>query len=350
MRAALLCLGLVACAPAPTTTKWEWSLPKGFPEPAVPADNPMTVECVELGRALFFDTRLSQNETQSCASCHEPARAFTDARVHAVGSTGVSHRRNSQGLANVAWASSLTWANPLLGTLEAQALVPLFGETPVELGWAGREDELLSRLEAHREAFEKTYPAHGVSLFALTRALSCFERTLISGNAPYDRGELGDDAKAGLELFNSERLECYHCHTGFTFSDSVSHAQSGPPQRPFHNTGLYDVDGQGSYPATDTGLFEESGRAGDMGRFRAPTLRNLAYTAPYMHDGSIATLEDVIDAYAAGGSAKAVSGHASPLQSDLVRGFELTADERRQLLAFLHSLDDEWFVVKSWAP
>lgn len=111
-----------------------WSLPKGFPEPAVPANNPMTVECVELGRTLFFDLKLSLNETQSCASCHEPARAFTDGRVHAVGSTGSPHRRNAQGLTNVGWTSSLTWANPLLGTLEAQAMVPLFGEDPVELG------------------------------------------------------------------------------------------------------------------------------------------------------------------------------------------------------------------------
>lgn len=344
MRAAWLMLGLAACAPEPAPT-WAWKLPKGFPEPAVPADNPMTAECVELGRQLFFDPQLSQNGTQSCASCHEPERAFTDGRVHAVGSTGAAHRRNSQGLANIAWSSSLTWANPLLGTLEAQAMIPLFGDDPVELGWAGREDELLTRLEPYRAAMAAAYPGHGVSVYALTRALACFERTLISGDAPYDRGELSDDARAGLELFNSERLECYHCHTGFTFSDSVSHAQSGPPERPFHNTGLYDVDGQGSYPDSDTGLFELTGRAGDMGRFRAPSLRNLSYTAPYMHDGSLATLDEVIDAYAAGGHARAAGGGPSPLQSDLVRGFGLTADERRQLLAFLRSLDDESFVA-----
>ncbi|MGV3623781.1 MAG: MbnH family di-heme enzyme [Archangium sp.] len=345
----LIAAVLVSCGPTPTHpdagTPYIWALPTGFPAPALPADNPMTVECVELGRALFFAPKLSRNETQSCSSCHEQARAFSDGKVHPVGSTGSPHRRNAQGLTNVAWAPSLTWANPLLGTLEAQAMIPLFGEDPVELGWAGAEAELLTRLEPYRSQFETAYPQHGVSVFALTRALACFERTLVSGNAPYDRGELSDDARAGLELFNSERLECYHCHTGFTFSDSVTHAQSGPVERPFHNTGLYDVDGQGSYPELDTGLFEQTGRAGDMGRFRAPTLRNLGYTAPYMHDGSIATLEEVIDAYAAGGYAKALSGHANPLQSDLVRGFELTADERRQLLAFLHSLDDSSFVT-----
>lgn len=340
MRAAWLLLGLAACVPEPA--KWEWNLPPGFPEPAVPADNPMSAACVELGRALFFDPQLSRNGTQSCASCHHPELAFTDGLTNAVGSTGEHHRRNAQGLANIAWSSSLTWANPLLGTLEAQAMVPLFGDDPVELGWAGHEDELLSRLQAYD--FEAAYPDAGVSVFSLTRALACFERTIISGNAPYDRGELDDDAKAGLELFNSERLECYHCHTGFSFSDSVTHAKSGPPERPFHNTGLYDVDGQGSYPTSDTGLFELTNRAGDMGRFRAPSLRNLAYTAPYMHDGSLPTLDAVIDAYAAGGHARAVGGATSPLQSDSVRGFELSSDERRQLLAFLRSLDDASFV------
>lgn len=338
---------LMACGPAPTPVpEWNWNLPPGFPTPSVPADNPMTEACVSLGRTLFFDPQLSRNGTQSCASCHEPERAYTDGRVHAVGSTGEAHRRNAQGLANIAWSSTLTWANPLLNTLEGQAMVPLFGEDPVELGWANREDELLTRLEVHRDAFEAAYPDAGVSVFALTRALACFQRTLISGDAPYDRGELNVDARVGLELFNSERMECYHCHTGFSFSDSVSHAQSGPVEKPFHNTGLYDTDGQGSFPASDTGLYELTGRAGDMGKFRAPTLRNLSFTAPYMHDGSLATLDEVLDAYAAGGHAKAVSGTASPLQSDLVRGFELTADERRQLKAFLLTLDDPSFAQR----
>lgn len=355
MRSLAALLALTACGPAPTGPEWVWSLSAGFPEPRVPIDNPMSAGKVELGRRLFFDVRLSRNGTQSCGTCHEPRRAFTDARAVAVGSTGEPHRRNAQGLTNVAWASALTWANPLVTSLEQQALLPLFGETPVELGWSGHEDDLIQRFAMTAEdaaGFEAAFPGEGVTLATLTRALAAFERTLISGQSAWDRytagdaSALSDDARAGLALFNSERLECYHCHAGFTFSDAVMHAGTGTAvDRPFHNTGLFDVDGLGSYPAEDPGLYELTQRVGDMGRFRAPTLRNLRFTAPYMHDGSMATLDEVIDAYAAGGRAKARTGRANPLQSDLVRGFELTADERRQLLAFLDALNDEAFVT-----
>jgi cytochrome c peroxidase len=322
----------------------------------VPDDNPMSSAKVELGRRLFYDVRLSRNGTQACAGCHEQARAFTDGKATAVGSTQQHHRRNAQALANVAYSASLTWANSLVGTLERQALLPLFGETPVELGWAGHEDELLSRFSMDAESsarFEAAFPGEGVTLETITRGLAAFERTIISGNAPWDRYSAGDsaalsaDAQAGLALFNSERLECYHCHAGFNFSDSVSHAGVAVVEKPFHNTGLYDVDGLGSYPVTDQGLFEITQRVGDMGRFRAPSLRNLRFTAPYMHDGSLATLDAVLDAYAAGGHARQLSGAPSPLQSDLVRGFTLTVDERRQVLAFLEALNDEDFVTAS---
>jgi len=357
MRAALISVVLVfSCgappAPAPT---WTWDLPVGFPTPKVPEENPMSAAKVALGKQLFFDRRLSRNEQQACAGCHEVARAFTDGKPQAIGSTGEHHRRNAQGLANVAFAATLTWANPLVTTLERQALLPLFGETPVELGWAGHETELLSRfaMDADYAArFEAAYPGEGVTLATLTGALASYERTLISGGAPWDRYTAGDasalsaDAKAGLELFNSERLECYHCHAGFNFSDSVEHVNTGAVEKPFHNTGLYDVDAQGSYPATDTGLHEVTSRIGDMGRFRAPSLRNLRFTAPYMHDGSLATLAEVLDAYAAGGHARQLHGEPSPLQSDLVRGFTLTTDERRQLEAFLDALNDEAFVTE----
>lgn len=353
---AVIALGLVACGPPldPPADEWVWDLPHGFPTPAVPADNPMSRQKVALGKSLFSSTELSRNRQGSCASCHDRSKAFSDGLQVAVGSTGEHHRRNAQALVNVAWAATLTWANPLMGTLEQQALVPLFNEAPVELGWAGHEEELSARLSGDADLaaqFDAAYPGEGVTLKTITGALASFERTLISGDAPYDRWAAGDvtamsaDAQAGLQLFNNEDLECYHCHNGFTFSDSVTHEQKTALERPFHNTGLYDVDGLGSYPAVDTGLEEVTSRVGDMGKFRAPTLRNLRFTAPYMHDGSLATLDDVLDAYAAGGHARQVSGHPSPLQSDLVRGFTLTAEQRRQVLAFLDALNDEAFVA-----
>ncbi|WP_375760780.1 MbnH family di-heme enzyme [Corallococcus exercitus] len=339
--------------PAP----YDWKLPAGFPVPRVPEDNPMSEAKVQLGRSLFYDKRLSFNGTQSCGSCHEQARAFTDGRVHSVGSTGQTHRRNGQGLANVAYATSLTWANPALTTLESQVLTPLFGKEPVELGFADQQETLLERLRADADLvgrFQEAFPGEAtpVSLATLTRALSAFERSIISGTSPYDRYLYGKEvdalspaAKRGLQLFLSERMECDHCHSGFNFQDATAHEATPEPILPFHNTGLYNEDGQGAYPAWDTGVIELTGRPADMGRFRAPSLRNVAVTGPYMHDGSLETLSDVLDHYAAGGRARAANGgQPSPLQSAFVRGFELTPDEKADVIAFLESLTDTAFL------
>lgn len=360
LRAAWMC-GLLLLAAgcgssSPDPAPYEWKLPSGFPEPAVPEDNPMSAAKVELGRYLFYDTRLSANGTQSCASCHRQETAFTDGRVTAVGSTGEHHRRNSMSLANVAYAASLTWANPVLPDLEAQAMVPLFGEHPVELGLAGKEDVLLQRLSAdarYPALFAAAFPGEKqpVSLASMVRAIAAFERTLLSGNSPYDRYTYNDErdalsvsAKRGMTLFFSERLECFHCHQGFAFSDSVKSKLTTFPDLTFHNTNLYNVDGHGAYPATDQGLLEFTGKPEDMGRYRAPTLRNIAVTAPYMHDGSIATLSEVLDHYAAGGRASAQGAGPSPFQSEFIRGFTLTAQEKQDVLAFLESLTDTDFL------
>lgn len=355
-----LCAGglllVMACVEPEASTPYDWKLPAGFPEPAVPAGNPMSAAKVELGRHLFYDNRLSANGTQSCASCHEQRRAFTDGRPTAVGSTGEVHRRNSMSIVNVVYASSFTWANPVLPDLEAQALVPLFGEEPVELGLAGQEALLLQRLREdarYPELFAAAFPKEQqpISLASVSRALAAFERTLISGNSPYDRyiqgvdaNALSSSAKRGMELFFSERLECFHCHQGFAFSDSVRTRDTVFPELPFHNTNLYNADGLGSYPAVDEGLREFTGKPEDTGRFRSPTLRNIAVTAPYMHDGSIATLSEVLDHYAAGGMARARGLGPSPYQSEFVRGFTLTPQEREDVLAFLESLTDTEFL------
>ena len=340
----------------PEPEAYAWRLPRWFPTPKVPADNPMTEAKVQLGRRLFYDERLSLNGTQACASCHEQARAFTDGLVTPRGSTGQVHRRNAQGLANVAFATSLTWANPALTTLEAQALVPLFGTEPVELGFADRQDELVERLRADPELaalFAEAFPgeAEPVSVASLARTLASFQRALVSGNSAYDRYRYGGEveamsrqAKRGMELFFSERLECDHCHSGFNFQDATAHEATPEPIFPFHNTGLYNEDGQGAYPAEDPGLIELTGRAEDMGRFRASSLRNVAVTAPYMHDGSLATLGEVLDHYAAGGRARPIhGGKASPWQSGFVRGFTLTPEEKEDVIAFLESLTDTEF-------
>ncbi len=327
----------------------------------MPADNPMTAAKVELGRHLFYDRRLSANRTVSCASCHRQELAFTDGRARAVGSTGELHRRGAMSLANVAYRPALDWAHPERRRLEEQMLRPLLGTEPVEMGLAGLVEETLATLAAeplYRRLFAAAFPgeADPIRFDNLRRALASFERTLVSGDSPYDRLLFADDRRAmppaalrGMALFFSERTGCASCHGGLDFSGPLATAGSPPPPVEFHNTGLYNLDGRGAYPADDPGLAEHTGRPSDVGRFRAPTLRNVALTAPYMHDGSLPTLEAVVDHYAAGGRNLGPDGRRAaapgPLRSDAVRGFEITAGERADLVAFLDSLTDPRFVA-----
>jgi cytochrome c peroxidase len=334
-------------APAATEAGWVWNVPAGFPLPLVPADNPMSVEKVRLGRALFYDTRLSGTATFACATCHRQELAFTDGRDRAVGSTGMRHPRGSMSLANVAYNATYTWADPRLERLEDQMLVPMLGHDPVELGIGGREAEVLERLRADPERlamFRDAYPGESdpVTLPNVVHAIATFTRTIVSGGSPYDRyvyhGEttaMSDSAKRGMRLFYSARLKCSECHDGFTFSGPIRFDGAPAIAPTFHNTGLYDLDGAGAYPEDNTGVCGVTNDPADMGRFRAATLRNVAVTAPYMHDGSVATLGEVIDLYAAGGRAR-----TSPLKSPRLTGFALDAREKQDLLAFLDSLTD----------
>jgi cytochrome c peroxidase len=332
MRARLIAITAVlaaACAAPPPPSDYAWALPPRFQPPPVPADNPMSAAKVELGRRLFYDVRLAANGTQACASCHAQARAFTDGRATSVGSTGEVGRRNAQPLANVGYLASLTWANPSMRALEAQAHVPMFGVAPVELGVAGDGGALLARL-----ADEPLYPAlfaeafpddpAPLSIANLTRAIASFERTIVSGRARVDTGELTDAERRGQALFASARLGCNQCHGGFAFT-----VATGDDLR-FFNTGLTADD-------PDRGVAAITGDPAQAGWFRPPSLRNVAVTAPYMHDGSVATLEEVVDLYAAGGRGAGVS---NPRKSELITGFAITADERADLVAFLGALTD----------
>ena len=341
---------------------WEWPLPAWVPRPLVPADNPMSAEKIELGRVLFYDQRLSINGAMSCATCHQQQAAFTDGRKVAIGATGVAHPRNAMGLTNIAYFPVLTWADPTQLRLEAQALVPMFGEHPVEMGLTGKEQDLI-RLLRRDPRYERLFRAafaadpDPTTLDNLTRALATFQRSLLSFDSAYDRYRFGgrrdaisNPAKRGEKLFFSERLACFHCHGGVNFTDAVMHERLEKPESGFHNTGLYNIDGRGAYPANNTGLFGNTGKAADMGRFRTPSLRNVAVSAPYMHDGSIATLVEVIDHYAAGGRSIRAGpergvGAANPYKSGFVKGFRLTAHDKADLIAFLESLTDHAFLA-----
>jgi len=347
-------------APSLPPDFYPWELPGGFPYPRVPADNPMTVARVELGRHLFYDSRLSGNETQSCASCHQQDRAFTDGLPRAIGSTGELHPRNSQSLANVGYQPVLNWANPNMTRLSHQAVIPIFGEEPVELGLPSQE-EMSTRLRGvptYQQLFAEAFPEEEdpFTLQNVTRALASFQRTLISGEAPVDRHRQGDrtaltpSARLGEVLFFSERLECFHCHGGLFFTGTFDFSGKSFPEIEFHNTGLYNIGGGGAYPPANTGLYEFTGRPEDMGRFKAPSLRNVAVTSPYMHDGSIETLEEVIDHYAEGGRTIhsgpfAGDGSRNPFKSGFVIGFSLSPEERQGLMDYLHALTDEAFLT-----
>jgi cytochrome c peroxidase len=353
---ASLWFALVASIPLTAQPTFEWMLSAGFPPPTVPADNPMSTAKADLGRHLFYDTRLSANQTQSCATCHEQARAFTDGRAGSVGSAGEVHRRGSMSLVNVAYARALTWANPSMTRLEDQALVPMYGDHPIELG-LDRADSWIGRLKTDT-TYQRLFPAafadqsQPFTRDNVARALATFERTIVSARSAYDRyhfdredGAISDSAKRGEVLFHSRPLSCFMCHGGIHFSNAMgSGVRSTAVQ--LHNTGLYNLAAALSYPASDTGLFEITHQPADVGKFKAPTLRNIAITAPYMHDGSVATLEDAIEHYAAGGRSISAGpnrgvGHDNPNKTQSIQGFQLTHEQRADLVAFLESLTDE---------
>ena len=292
----------------------------------------MTGAKVELGRRLFADLRLSGNRTSSCASCHDPDRAFTDGRARAVGSTGQQTRHGATTLYNSAYGASFGWTHEGPGTLEGQIEIALFNTSPVELGLAGQEARVRADLHADpgiRRAFALAFPDDhdAVSLKNVTRALAAYIRTLIAGNSPYDRllyqddqGALSNAALRGMRLFHSTELGCSACHSGFNFSGPVRYV--------------------GARAATP--VFHRARTAGDGEGFRAPTLRNIALTAPYMHDGRFATLPEVIRHYAAAPRPADV-----PEAGERLTGFALGETDVADLVAFLESLTDEPYTSRS---
>lgn len=298
-------------------------LPPEFPPLPAPADNPFTAEKFALGQALFFDKRLSRTGEIACGSCHLQANAFADPRRVSEGIEGRTGTRNAPPLFNLAWTSSYFWDGGV-DSLERQAMAPIMDPNEMDLPL----DEATARVAA-----DPTYPPRfqavfgtGVTPLALTQALASFVRGLVSGDSRLDRhrrGEphaLGAAERRGLAIFEGERGECFHCHTGFNLTNDR-----------FANNGSFQVGG-------DVGRQRITGKANDLGRFRVPSLRNVAVTAPYMHDGSLATLEQVIDHYDRGGG-----GHESTDAN--IRKLHLTPAEKRDLRAFLNALTDETFLA-----
>jgi cytochrome c peroxidase len=317
--AALLVMFALAASHGRAGTAYEWKLPRGFPEPAVPADNPMSDAKVALGRQLFSDTRLSSTGDYSCQSCHAPERAFTDGLPRSRGATGETLPLNAPTLLNAAYNASLGWSDARVRTFEQQMRGPMFNDHPIELGLAGRESALESALSsdaAMAREFAAAFPqeARPVSVDNVIRAIAAYLRTLLSASSPFDRYVFAGDHEAldagqkrGMELFFSTRSGCSACHAGINFANAW-------------------ID---SEHTTATPVFADTG----TGQFvRVPTLRNLAATAPYMHDGRFATLDAVLDHY----EKLAVN----PGADARLRRPQLTTEERRDLSRFLLSLND----------
>ena len=306
-----------------TGQSFDWQLPRGFPIPFVPADNPMSAAKVALGQRLFFETRLSVSGHYSCASCHDPAHSYSDGRSRAVGATGAVLSRSSMALVNVAYNLSYGWQHPEVRSLEAQMRLPLLNRHPIEIGLAGREHQMVAALAA-----DSTYPPQFAAVFggaiSTTRvidAIAAFERTLIDGHSAFDayvfegqHDALSPGAKRGMALFFSRRIGCAGCHSGFNFSGNWRDS-TGPT-------------GRASF--ADDGL--------GVGPVRVPTLRNIALTAPYMHDGRFVTLDAVLDHYQRVG--KLPDNEHGGQRDRRLKNFTLATGEREDLEAFLESLTE----------
>jgi len=317
---------------------------------------------VELGRYLFYDLRMSVNGEGSCSTCHIQKYGFTNQLPVAIGVTGQSHPRRVMPLANVAWFAVFNWANPTVTQLEDQSITPLFNDHPVELGLLQQNDKFLKVIATdpiYTKLFPQAFPGDpGPYAFThIRKALAAFERTLISGNSPYDHyryrhepNAISDSAKRGEDIFFHQPYACARCHGGFTFGGATIYQTTDNAHGiEFVSNGLYNLPGKFSYPANNLGLYDYTHNPADVGKFRPPSLRNVAVRAPYMHDGSLRTLDDVLDHYAHGGriipsGPNAGDGSKNPNKSQFVPGFPLTSQQRDDLKAFLESLTDQEFL------
>lgn len=299
------------------------ALPKGFPTIEEPSDNQYTYARWLLGKKLFYEALLSRDSTISCASCHKIEFAFADNLVVSPGVDNLLGNRNSPSLANVAYHPYLMREGGV-ASLEAQVLVPVEEHKEMDFNILAA-GERLNTIQDYQFMSQLAYDKE-MDYYVITRALACFERSLLSGDSPYDLYHFQQNDYAlneleirGLNLFFSERTNCATCHSGFNFTNYA-----------FENTGLYEV-------YQDQGRFVLTGEETDKEKFKVPSLRNIALTAPYMHNGSFSNLEEVIEHYNMG-------GEMNPHKSELIVPLNLSVAEKNELIAFLHTLTDTKFI------
>ena len=305
----------------------EIKAPLGLPPVPIPADNPPTAEAIALGRKLFYDTRLSKDNSVSCASCHSPTLGFTDGRRFALGVGGTIGVRNAPTLLNAAYSRFQFW-DGRASSLEEQSGVPM--ADPIEMNQP--HEVSVSKIgddPAYSSEFVQAFGPGKVTLVKIQKSLASFERTLLSGDSAFDRYEFGGNKSAltpaeihGLEIFRDpKRGNCAVCHT---IDKDYALFTDGK----FHNTGA-GVGGDGEF--SDLGRFSQTKLEADKGAFKTPTLRDVALSPPYMHDGSLKTLKDVVDFYAGG-------GNSSPYLDKEMKPVDLSAQDRADLVKFLEAL------------
>jgi cytochrome c peroxidase len=301
--------------------------PLGLPAVPIPADNPPTADAIELGRKLFFDARLSGDNTVSCATCHNPQLSFTDGLPGSKGIKGKIGRRNAPTVLNAAYYSTLFW-DGRAASLEQQAGGPI--ANPDEMGQPhDLSIRKFEKIPEYEKEFEQVFGPGRLTIEKIEMALASFERTLVSGDSPFDRYRYGGDKTAlsaeairGLEIFtDKKRGNCSTCH-------EVGEKFAVFTDGKFHNLGA-GINAKGDF--TDLGRYEQTKVEADKGAFRTPDLRNVAKTAPYMHDGSLKTLKDVVDFYDGGGT-------SNPQLDKEIKELKLSERDRADLVAFLESL------------
>jgi len=309
-------------------TPYMLEIPAGFPSMEIPEDNPMTVEGIQLGRLLFYDPILSGNNTQSCADCHGQAFAFTDnEETFSTGIDGIQGNRNSMPVMNLGWIPALFWDGRSLG-VEEQALGPVPNPIEMHQSWPDAVQKLSSHQD-YPDLFFNAFGTRDIDSMHVVKAIAQFERTMITSNSKWDRylrGEvqLSQAETKGFEIFFTEKGDCFHCHSTILYTDNI-----------FHNNGLDSI-----FP--DKGLFEVTGDENDIGKFKTPTLRNLRFTKPYMHDGRFKDLGQVIDFYSDGVK---WSPTIDPLMKKVNQGgLRLTEEDKFNLVTFILTLTDTTFI------
>lgn len=300
--------------------------------PSVPSDNPQTKEGIALGKKLFYDPILSGDGTLACAGCHAPAFSFTDSAKFSIGIDGKPGTRNAMPVINLAWNSNGFFWDGRAPQIEDQALGPVVNPVEMHTTWPAAVAKLQASSE-YPPLFKKAFGTSTIDSMLVVKAIAQFERTMISGDSKFDkylRQELVLDSieLAGFNIFMTEKGDCFHCH--------------GSPQNPlwtdnkYHNNGLDSV-------FTDYGRELATGNASDRGKFKTPTLRNLVFTAPYMHDGRFKTIDEVIDHYSSG---VVWSSTIDPMMKKVSQGGALfDAGQKKALKAFLLTLTDSSFVT-----